>query len=1310
MSFLNEDSKYKLFLTNIENEKKFENELNNIYKVILRDSFKNILNIPKIDFMNKLSKDVNSILVEQYSNKISENQKLESMINECSNKYEKKYDKYYEDLSSQWNKYFHQKTNIKKKENKENILSSFYFKNFIKHCARTGEYALHLCDKNKKKGKFIIIYEKKNESNKLKYIICEKCRKAYFIKTFKNYCDYCNIKYYSSVLNKNGNNTNNNLFYATVYPSHCNVLFNKIITCPKCYKKLYIDIKENKLICLNENCNYVHENPDRIEWECNKCEIYYIARVIIYNEIELIHFDDMIKKALILKKLAHPKKTCCINKDNISSVQFYHNKKCRGILYFFEENKKLFLVCEKCKAINYFTKFIWTCPFCGLYYREINSEQNELKLILSDRRRGNRIEDISRNKHNLFDYINNNNRCYRSIEFINTNNSKESKNSKKEIKMNKLSMSNLLLNNNTLNRVNSIEKLYNLKLKNISTDFSTSFLETYNENNLKREASQNKRSGLCRKIMHDLIRPLDERTYSSVDKRILRHNLSNLNVVNNQNSINNINNNINNNLNIINKNSSSSYEKRIVQYNNRPINNLKINIKLIGTNNNLNDKQWYFSNYNNKMNKLKTDIDLSAYQTISSISQNGIKTETANNINNININSDSHRNIYIPNENSIYNKRNNKNQNNVTNLIYKNKKILPIKEGNNYMVYKKNFILKDKDKQRNEKAKYEEKKIHNIHDQNKNLYRKYLRNKNSHVYYSNNNGFLNNISTNKIKDICNSVERMNHKKLDYSVSTKVDLSNREANNKRENKNNEDIYIEKYTKRNKNNVYNIVSNSLTSYKKKKYNALIINGKDKRKEENNKTIDNNKKIDNNKRSENKKEILNRINNNNKKELEKIKSYRELEKIKVNINNNITKKGNNERNQNKNNHAKKSIKEIKGLNNNRSNGRLKKYFLINEQNNSIYNNRSKESKEKKNKEESKNKNKSKSKSKGKEEKNNKIEKKISFDDDDDDDFIEATLSSAIKIEDEKIKMDKKLYDTIKMRLISIVSRSNLPLFDVDSYLIWNKIGDGSNGEIFEISDTNTYKKYALKKLNTDNLSSLESMINEFQIIYQNKHKYILKIYGICVRCLHNNWYNLYVLMDLALTDWEEEIVDRQRKRKFYTEKELVTILKQLVSALVYLQKEKSVSHRDIKCENILIFKNFVYKLCDFGEAKQKVERNIRKTLRGTDFYMSPLLYNGLINHENYVKHNPYKSDVFSLGFCLIISAALNFGIIDEIRKLNSEEKMKQVLVNYFNKRYSDDFIYLMLKMITIDEKNRPDFIELNRIIQNYYSFDIN
>ena len=324
-------------------------------------------------------------------------------------------------------------------------------------------------------------------------------------------------------------------------------------------------------------------------------------------------------------------------------------------------------------------------------------------------------------------------------------------------------------------------------------------------------------------------------------------------------------------------------------------------------------------------------------------------------------------------------------------------------------------------------------------------------------------------------------------------------------------------------------------------------------------------------------------------------------------------------------------------------------------------------------------------------------------------DDDFIGCTLSNAIKMEDVEKSMNKNLYDIIKMRLINIVSESNLPLFDVDNYLIWKRIGDGSNGEIFEIENNRTDKKYALKKIITDNINSLESIIKEFQIIYQNKHKHIINIYGICVKCIHQNSYILYVLMDLALYDWEVEIIERQKINKFYTEKELIIILKQLVSALLYLQKEKSISHRDIKCENVLIFNNFIYKLCDFGEAKSKVERNVRKTLRGTDFYMSPLLYNGLINHESYVQHNPYKSDVFSLGFCLVISAALNFDIIDDIRKLKDEEKIKEVVINYFNGRYSNDFIYIMMKMISIDEKKRPDFIELNRIINNYYSFDI-
>ena len=89
MSLITEDNKYKLFLKKLEKEKEFNKELNNLYKISLKSSFKNILNIPKLDFLNKISKDVNTILIGHYSNKIIENESLEKILLSCSDKYEK---------------------------------------------------------------------------------------------------------------------------------------------------------------------------------------------------------------------------------------------------------------------------------------------------------------------------------------------------------------------------------------------------------------------------------------------------------------------------------------------------------------------------------------------------------------------------------------------------------------------------------------------------------------------------------------------------------------------------------------------------------------------------------------------------------------------------------------------------------------------------------------------------------------------------------------------------------------------------------------------------------------------------------------------------------------------------------------------------------------------------------------------------------------------------------------------------------------------------------------------------------------------
>ena len=61
---------------------------------------------------------------------------------------------------------------------------------------------------------------------------------------------------------------------------------------------------------------------------------------------------------------------------------------------------------------------------------------------------------------------------------------------------------------------------------------------------------------------------------------------------------------------------------------------------------------------------------------------------------------------------------------------------------------------------------------------------------------------------------------------------------------------------------------------------------------------------------------------------------------------------------------------------------------------------------------------------------------------------------------------------------------------------------------------------------------------------------------------------------------------------------------------------------------------------------------------TLRGTDTYMSPILYNGLKMEKEDVVHDLYKSDVFSLGYSMLYAVSLNHGIIKEIRKYENME----------------------------------------------------
>ena len=292
----------------------------------------------------------------------------------------------------------------------------------------------------------------------------------------------------------------------------------------------------------------------------------------------------------------------------------------------------------------------------------------------------------------------------------------------------------------------------------------------------------------------------------------------------------------------------------------------------------------------------------------------------------------------------------------------------------------------------------------------------------------------------------------------------------------------------------------------------------------------------------------------------------------------------------------------------------------------------------------------------------------------------------------------------------------------FNSDDYNIIGMLGEGTFSQIFLVENGETKEKFALKKLTATKVEDLESKKEEFELIIklrkEEKQLNIVKIYGIQIKKLDKFNMVLYILMEAAKSDWETELKNRHYAKNFYNEEELKNILISLVKTFSSLQK-RGICHRDVKPQNILYFEKDGYKITDFGEGKANKNGNLGKncnfnlcqdtsvqTVRGTELYMSPILFNALRNSPgDDLQYNAFKSDVFSLGLCFLLAGSLSYKPLSELRDLYEMDKIKLLIEKYFKGRYSKNFIKILFSMLQIEEKNRPDFIELENLIKKTY-----
>ena len=296
------------------------------------------------------------------------------------------------------------------------------------------------------------------------------------------------------------------------------------------------------------------------------------------------------------------------------------------------------------------------------------------------------------------------------------------------------------------------------------------------------------------------------------------------------------------------------------------------------------------------------------------------------------------------------------------------------------------------------------------------------------------------------------------------------------------------------------------------------------------------------------------------------------------------------------------------------------------------------------------------------------------------------------------------------------SINKEPNLSL-DLKEFKFVEQIGKGTFGNIFCVKWNKSNKLFALKKEILFDIEDIHNRNKAFKImqsfvkktgstgttiIYGNlclKTKNINKNINNNINIKANNNMNHYIyyeLMEKAERDWDNEIDERRKIMQYYSEKEILNIMIQLIETLSLMQKNH-ITNRDIKPQNVLVF-NGRYKLCDFGEIRV-LERAgiIVQRVRGSELYMSPILFQGLHRNLIQVRHNTYKSDVFSLGMCLFYACCLTYTGVDSIREVNDMSKIKEILFECLYSRYSEKLILFILSMLEIDENKRFNFIQL-------------
>src|SRR5580704_17989226 len=194
-----------------------------------------------------------------------------------------------------------------------------------------------------------------------------------------------------------------------------------------------------------------------------------------------------------------------------------------------------------------------------------------------------------------------------------------------------------------------------------------------------------------------------------------------------------------------------------------------------------------------------------------------------------------------------------------------------------------------------------------------------------------------------------------------------------------------------------------------------------------------------------------------------------------------------------------------------------------------------------------------------------------------------------------------------------------------EIGSYRILEQIGQGGMGVVYKAVDTGLDRFVAMKVLNPD-LSRNPELVSRFRAEAKAQanlnHTNLATLYAFLVQ-------DGTAVMVMEYVDGET-FAQMIRRRGPIPEQEAVPLFRQALLGIGYAHRA-GILHRDIKPSNLMLNKNGLVKVMDFGIAKVMGVQGMTRTgtQLGTLAYMSP----EQIQNRNV----DIRSDIYELGITL-------------------------------------------------------------------------